>query len=726
MKKKQFLSLLLVAAMAASLVVGCGEDGGDDFDDTEVVTAGTEAAESTDGESSFDAAAYGETSKEIYNAALGEYYETYMTAKEAENVSERYALMAIAEAKLQEAAIMLPLFSDGGRFAVSNVAPYSGDYTQWGNDDYRFHNYLVCNEHILSSDITALRELWAEVKGTGTYLEKAREYLTSNGYTIKDTYNYPYSSDPVTWDVLATSLAADSEAIINTYDGLMEYDSEGTLQPALAESYEVSEDGLTYTFHIRQGQVWVDSQGRTVDTIKADDFVAGFQHMMDAQGGLEWLVEGIVKNASQYISGEITDMAEVGVQATDEYTLVYTLEEPCSYFTTMLSYGVFAPMSRSYYESQGGKFGSEYTTDMDYGTDSDHIAYCGPYLVTAHTDSNTIVFSANENWWNIDNLNVKTITWLYNDGSDVTKAYNDFLAGTLDGVSLNSSTLEIAQKDGNFDKYAYVSNNGSTSYMGFFNLNRAAFANVNDGSVASTQDAATAERTNAAMNNVHFRRALAMSVDRASYNAQQKGEDLKLNALRNSYVPGNFVALEEDVTVDINGTATTFAAGTYYGEIMQAQIDADGVKIKVWDPEGNAGDGSSDGFDGWYNVENANEELAIAVEELAAAGVEVSAENPIHVDLPYASNSEPYTNSANTFKQSVEEATNGAIIVDLVACADYNEWYYAGYYTDYGYEANYDIYDLSGWGPDYGDPSTYLDTMLPDYAGYMARCLGVY
>lgn len=78
----------------------------------------------------------------------------------------------------------------------------------------------------------------------------------------------------------------------------MEYDVEGTLQPALAESYEVSDDGLTYTFHLRKDVKWTDSQGREVDTVKADDFVAGMQHMCDAQGGLEYLVQGVIKNAS--------------------------------------------------------------------------------------------------------------------------------------------------------------------------------------------------------------------------------------------------------------------------------------------------------------------------------------------------------------------------------------------------------------------------------------------
>lgn len=85
--------------------------------------------------------------------------------------------------------------------------------------------------------------------------------------------------------------------------------------------------------------------------------------MMDAQGGLEYLIEGIITNASQYISGEVTDFSQVGVKAVDDYTLEYDLEAPCTYFTTMLGYNVFAPMNRSFYESMGGKFGVEYDPD---------------------------------------------------------------------------------------------------------------------------------------------------------------------------------------------------------------------------------------------------------------------------------------------------------------------------------------------------------------------------
>ena len=683
-----------------------------------------------------DAASYDDVSWDIYEAQLGEFYATYQKSKaDGLSVSERFALMAIAEAKLMEAAVMLPTNTQGGNYAMSRVATRTINSTLWGNDEARYHQAIIATEPIKADDQTALRNKWNELRGTGTYEQAVKDYLAEQGYEIKDTYSLAYSSDPQTWDVLNTSRAADSEAIVNTYDGLMEYDIENVQQFALATNVEVSEDGTVYTFTIREGQVWVDSQGREVAKVVADDWVAGMQHMCDAAGGLEYLVgaEGGcgIQNIDAYINGETSDFSEVGVKALDDYTLQYTLDKPCSFFMTMLGYGVFAPMSRTYYESQGGKFGVDYdpaAADYLYGTSPDYIAYNGPYLVTNLTANNTIVFSANPSYWNADNINIHTITWKFNDGSDALKNYTDFKAGNVDGVGLTASPLAQSRIDTYgetgetyYDLFHYISSTNATSYMAFYNLNRAAFANVNDETaVVSPQTEEQAARTNLAINNVHFRRATAFAVDRASYNAVSVGEELKLTSLRNSYTPANFVFLEEEVTVEINGTATTFAAGTLYGEIMQAQIDADGVKMTVYDPNAEA---YGDGFDGWYNPENAKEELALAIEEL---GIEISAENPIYLDLPYPSNSEVYTNRAMAYKLSLEAALEGAVIVNTTECVDYNEWYNTGYYTDYGYEANYDLYDLSGWGPDYGDPATYLDTFLPDYVGYMIKCIGIF
>ena len=715
---KKFLAILLAAVMVFA-VVACTKPNDD--------------AKVTYKDPYGDITNYDEKSQAIYDDILGEFYAAYEAAKKATNVSERYALMAIAEAKLMEAAVFLPLTSNGGNYAISRVAPNTATSALWGNDSYRYHNVLVATNPLTSAHRAEMKAKWSELKGTGTYESWAKQYLADKGYTLKDSYTLGYSSDPQTWDVLATSRAADSEAIVNTYDGLYEYDSENVLQPALAESYTVGKDAdgnTTYTFKIKSGINWVDSQGRVVAPVKADDFVAGMQHMMDAQGGLEYLVQGLIVNASEYIEGDITDFSKVGVKAVDDTTLVYTLMTDASYFMTMLGYGVFAPMSRTVYEAQGGKFGADYDPEAatyNYGKTPENIAYCGPYTVTNLTANNTIKFELNSAYWNKASVTIKTITWLFNDGKDITKSYNDMKAGTIDGCGLNSSTLKLAQEDGWFKDYGYTSATDATTFGGFYNVNRAQYTNINDETKAVSEktDAQNTVST-AALRNVHFRRALSFALDRAAYNATTVGEDLKLTSLRNSYTPGNFVSLEEEVTVKINGKDVTYPAGTYYGKIMQDQIDADGVAMKVWDPKADDGIGSSDGFDGYYNVENAKAEIKKAIEELKAIGIEVTKENPIVLDLPYYSGHEAYKARAQAYKQSLETALDGYVKLNLVDCPDSSEWYYAGYYTDFGNEANYDIYDVSGWGPDYGDPQTFLDTFLPDYAGYMVKCIGIF
>ena len=729
MKKfNKFLSLMLVLAMMLSLVA-CGGKTEAPAATQAPAAAETEAAAPAVYVDPFADVAddYDELSQAVYDHVLGEFYDYYMEAQEETTDAMRYAKMAIAEAKMLGAGIFLPTTSNGGNYAMYRKAPYTNTPVLWGNDTYRYHDVLVATEPIAAEDYLAMKAEWVNLVGTGTYEQWAKDFLASKGYTLKDAFNFYYDADPESWDVLATSNAADSEILVNTYDGLVEYDMENQLQPALAESWEVSDDGLTYTFKIREGQVWVDNQGRKVADLTADDFVAGMQHMMDAMGGLEYLVCAGCANivgTDAYVNGEITDFAEVGVKAIDDYTLQYTLTQPTSYFMTMLGYGVFAPMSREYYESMGGKFGAEFDASADtykYGKGPDSIAYCGPFLITNFTSNNTIAMVTNETYWNVADNNIKTITYLYTDGSDPLKPYDDFFNGLVDTMGMTSERVEIAKEKGTYDKYAVVSETDATTFCGFFNVRRAAFANYNDANNCVTpKSEEEIVRTGAAMLNQHFRRALSMSIDRGTYNAQSVGEDLKFNSLCNSYTPGTFVNLPEEITVDINGTPTTFGAGTFYGEIMQAQLDADGVALMVWNGT------SSSGFDGWYNVEAAQAELAAAVEELAAVGIEVSAEAPIYIDFPVRTDSQVNMNMKQAVKQSVEAASNGLIKINLVECATRDIYLDATYWYTSGFEANFDLNDGSGWGPDYGDPSTYLGTMLPQYAGYMTKSLGIF
>ena len=673
---------------------------------------------------------YDDRSWAVYDDALGEFYDAYKTAQEADSVAMRYGLMAKAEAKLLGSGVMLPLTSNGGEYSISRVAPKSSPQVLWGNDGYRYHNVVVTEKPITTAHRQEMLAKYEELKGTGEYEAWAKDYLTGLGYTLKDRHTIGYSTDPQTWDVLATSKAANTRATVNTYDGLYEYDCEGVLQPALAESVEINKEEstgfVTYTFRLKPDNIWVDSQGRQVSEVKADDFVAGMQHMMDAAGGLESLVEGIVVGAKDYISGQTDDFSTVGVAAPDDLTVVYTLSWDCPYFMTMLGYGVFAPMSREYYRSQGGRFGTDFDSSDPgyvYGTSPDKIAYCGPYLVTNATARNTVVFQANPSYWNKDNINIKTITWLYNDGEDPLKSYSDTLSGVLDSANLNASAVEKAKTDGVFDELVFVTDGGATTFMGFYNLNRTAFVNSNDGTSApSRKSDEDARRATAALQNAAFRRAISMATDRGAYNAQSVGEALKNHSLRNSLTPGDFVELPEDISLQVGNSAIIYPAGTPYGKLLQDQLDADGIPITVWDAENE----TSDGFDGWYDPENAKKELETAIGELKAIGLEISKDKPIYLDLPYFSGSESYSNRANAYKKSVESALGGMVVIDLIECVDSNAWYYAGYYINSGDQGNYDIYDVAGWGPDYGDPQAYLDTFLPGYTGYMTMMLGIF
>ena len=680
---------------------------------------------------------HAEISDEIYEKVLGEFDTAYKAAKEAKTVAERFALMAIAEAKLLESGVMLPSTSKGGNYAISKVAPYTATPVLWGNDSYRYYRLLIVagDKPIKAAERNELKALWNAKKGTGTYYEEAKKYLTGKGYTFQDTYEYGYTSDPQTWDAFNTYRSADSEAIINTYTGLLEYDVENELKPALAaEMPTVSADGLTYTFKIRQGVDWVDSQGRVLEPVTAKSFVAAMHHMLDAQGGLEYLVSGIIKNADAYMSKEITDFSQVGVKAVDDYTLEYTLEAPCTYFLTMFGYNIFAPLSEVQFAAKGGVFGVDEFAEKaksdayTYGKTPNDIAYCGAYLVTSATEKNSIVFELNDKFYAKDAVTLKKITWTFSDGSNPTFGYDKFKEGKFAGAGLNTQALAKCKADGLFDEYAYVSATDATSYPMFLNLYRAQYGNYDDPTIAPTTLSDNQKnRTNIAMGNQNFRLAVCTALDRGAYNATTTGDELKLTSLVNSYTPGNFVSLPEAATVKINGTDKTYAAGTYYGQIMQDQIDADGIKIKVWDPTKEEGAGSSAGFDGWYNAENAKAYMAKAVEELAEQGITVTEKTPIKLEIPYYDINEIYTARENALKQSIETSLGKLVEVVLVKTGGSNalNWYNAGYYPETGDTMNYNIIDVCGWGPDFGDPQTYLDTMLPQ-AGGMAKNIGLY
>lgn len=699
----------------------------------------------------------------IYDEALGEFNNFYQKAlAENKDLDKRYALMAIAEAKFLESAVFLPTTCNGGAYGIRCVAPHCVTTASWGMDQYRTPDLIVSDKPIVKEDVEAMRNKWGEMledpsKSGKDYLDwvESEYFADGKSYQHRKTegelsYSRFYGTEVKTWDALATYRQSDSEPIGNGWEGLLAYDCLDRLNPGLAEAMpEVSEDGLTYTFKLRKGMQWVNSKGERIGEITADDFVAGMQHLLDCQGGLEGLMVGLIKGADGYLGGDF-DFSKVGVkQGKDKYELIYTLEQPAPYFVTMLGYNPFCPLCRSFYESKGGKFGEEYgsmatTTEIDpktnkevtkyvdyfYGSSFENIAYCGPFRVAQHTNESKMVFVKNDQYWDKDNVKLDVINWTYNDGKVPTKAYDETVAGHIDGCGLNPPSLEKAridktwdQEKSNFDKFAIVSETDDTAFGVWFNLHRGSYVNFNDNSTApSPKSAVAGHRAKLAMRNVHFRRAIAFSLDRLVYNGALVGDDCKAYSVINSYVPGRFISMEKELKIEINGEEKTFPAGTFYGAIMQAQIDADGLKIKVWDPEADNRLGKSIGFDGWFNPEEANKELDKAIEEL---GLEITADNPIEIDIPYTTEIPDFELRAQIYKQSMEETLNHKVKVNLVSAGAYNNLLASGYFCDSGELCNYDLYDVSGWGPDYKDPKSYLDTMRPE-DGDMIHCIGLW
>lgn len=703
---KRILAMLLAVMMVLSLVA-CAGNG--DTKTTE--PAGTTPAPAAEPEEVVYERADDE---EVFDAVLGNYEELLEAAEAAATVDERFVLFAQAEAALLDSAAFIPTTTQNGAYTISRIAPRTAPYVQWGTDDSRMKSLVISDEFLTPDERNELLDMWAAaVAGEGEYDPAA--YLTEKGHTIQTNYTTTFSTAPVTLDWLNTSSASDTEVLIDCVDGLVEYDGLSNLNPALAESWEVSEDGTVYTFHIRQGVYWYTAEGTPYAEVTANDFVAGFHHMLDTQAGLEWLVDGIVVGATDYYAnGGSWD--DVGYKAIDDYTLEVTLEQPTSYFMTMLTYSCFLPMCDSFYQAHGGVYGvDEYAAasadDAAYtfgkNTDVASQVYCGAMLLQKLEKDSEIYLVRNNNYYRNDEVTLDSIKWVYDAGEDLTALYNDTVAGTYAGISVsNETTRKLAEADGNFEKYAYISETTSVTYFGGLNVNRGTYA-LESGACASAQTEEQKVSTHTALLNKNFRKAMQFAFDKETQNAISRGE-LALTNLRNMYCHPEFVKLENDTT-DADGH--TFPAGTYYGEMVQYYCDQLGAGINV-----------ADGVNGWYNPDAAVEYLNAAKEELGD-----SVTYPIQIDVVYYSASDLNTAQAAAYKTSIESVLGAENVqVNLIEATTAEDFYACGYRASNGEAGNFDMFYGSGWGPDYGDPSTYLNTFKGEGAGYMTKVIGLF
>lgn len=636
----------------------------------------------------------------VYDNVWGKYEEYAHNALEATNVNERYYWFAKAEAWALDQALYLPTESRGGNYAINRTVPGCGRYAQWGYDDYRYDTVVTTTEFIKKEDVATLRakrdaareanaayKVYSDGTHTTTYNPKAE--VEALGYTTKDTYTFADSAFNQTYDVTDTYRAADYTYIVNYYAGLINYDNSGAIVPGVAQSWSRTEnaDGTeTWTFNLRHGVKYVNSAKEEKGEVTAQDFVYGMKRTF-TNGKTSYMLAPI-KGYDEAVNKE--DASKLAIEATDNYTLKITLAEKNDFFLTYLTYAPFNAVKESYVTEKGDT----------YGTTKNDILYTGPYVCTAHDDESNVTMEANTAYWDYANVTAKTVTVIFDAGDNPQATYNRGVAGTTEGSGLNSVTLELAKADGNFAKYAYVTENDSNSYYANFNLNRLAYSTEGYDSVTSGKTDEQKANTRYALVNTNFRKALFAGVNRHNWEAAQVGADLADVPLRNLYVPYDFVSLTEETE--------GYAAGSNFGDIVLGEMKKMGSYVTDL----------HDGQDAYYNAAKAKEYV-----EAAWAEMGLDDTDKIYVDWLVYGASPTAVAAAEMVAESVDKATDGKIVLNLVKADSVAAYYYAGYYADTAEEVNFDFTCVAGWGPDYGDPLTYIATLLPN--GDMMQLSGI-
>ncbi|MTR62708.1 peptide ABC transporter substrate-binding protein [Streptococcus parasanguinis] len=489
-----------------------------------------------------------------------------------------------------------------------------------------------------------------------------------SGNSGGQTFSYVYTQDPDTLDYSISNKKSTSEFTGNAVDGLLEVDKYGNLIPSLAKDWTVSKDGLTYTYKLRKGVKWMTAEGEEYGgEVKAKDFVTGLKHAADKKSQAIYLVQKSVKGLDDYVSGKTSDFSTVGVKAIDDYTVQYTLSQPESFWNSKTTMGILMPVNEEFLKSKGDDYGQ--------GTSPSSILYCGPYLIKSITSKSSAILEKNPTYWDAENVKISKVKLTYYDGQDSESLIRGFDNGdyTVARVFPNGSNYKSVEKK-HKDDIVYT-DQGSSTYNLSFNIDRQAYEITK-----KTTDAQKAS-TKKAILNKDFRQAIMFAFNRKAYVAQTNGEAGANKVIRNTFTPPNFVQID----------------GKQFGDAVEKDLEAYGDEWK--------GVSVADGKDTLYNPSKAKEEFAKAKADLQAQGVEF----PIHLDLPTSSTYTEGIKQAQSFKQSIE-STLGAenIVIDLNMVSE-DDLQRVTYFAENASQQDWDLNNNLGWGPDYTDPSSYID-----------------
>ena len=473
------------------------------------------------------------------------------------------------------------------------------------------------------------------------------------------------------WNMLYTQKAEDANVVTNLWDGLLSFDCYGKVVPAIASSWEHNEDATVWTFHLRDDVDWVDCNGEVKAHLTSKDFLVGFEWVMNAiknEANNTSMPNDTIVGAYEYyeLTKEAGDAAAdmtyedmlaagVGIEAPDDYTLVFTCPSACPYFDTVAAYNSFYPVAPALIEELG--------VDGFRSCDNTTMWYNGPYVVEEYIQGNTKSYIPNPNYYdaaNVSRFERFTVTMI-SDGSISLQLYQ---SRELDEVDLGESNITTIQSDpsNEYNQQLCEKRAKKFSYCFIFNYDK------------KNTDGTPDENWNKAIANKAFRQCFS------------KG--MVLNKFFARYNPINPLKCENDFFT-MKGLCYT-SDGTDYTNLVAREMGLDG-----------------EAYDGKTmkrlraNNGDITELKKQAMEELSAIGVTF----PVHCSYYILAGSTSALDSATVLKQCFTDSFGDDFIV-----LDVNTFVSSTMKEVVAPKLQSFVH--MGWGADFGDPINFLTQII--------------
>ncbi len=486
-----------------------------------------------------------------------------------------------------------------------------------------------------------------------------------------------------TFNILYSTSFSDFENLTNMIDSLVEVDTKGNVVPAIAESWETNDNGLTWTFHLREGVKWVDMNGNIKGDVTSHDWAVALEWVMNYHKNLTAHTsqpKDMIAGAAEYLeyTKNLTEaeawaldasegsvfMEMVGIECPDDLTLVYKCPTEKPYFPSFPAWAGLYPMPQGMVDELG--------VEGVMAMDNTNYWYNGCYTMTTFVHGNEKIFTKNPHYWDTEATLFDTVTVKMIDSNEV--GFQLYENGEIDMCDLSESNLNTIYNNKDHKFYNYLVEKPATSYAFPFHIN---FQKYNED---GTEDV----NYNKAIANTAFRQSIYYGLDLTTYYQRT-----------NSINP---MSCENDCYTMKGLIYTT--DGTDYTQLVRDELG-----LPAYNGETPVR----------LNAEKKEALKAQAIEELTAIGVTF----PVEFDYYVAGANQTAIDTANVLAQAFKDCL-GEDYVTLNVCT-----YVSSFSQEVRNPSLHSMY-ISGWGADYADPVNYLgQEILSESATYRttSKCL---